>query len=286
MKRIIVLGGNGQLGKCLASVVNKNQNENLTFHFFSSTEANITNYSQIEGLFNQLKPTFIVNAAAYTKVDLAENEKDKAFLVNACAVEKLAKLCHKFSTKLIHISTDYVFDGTKSEPYEETDPVNPINTYGASKQEGEHQIRLHHDAHFIVRTSWLYSDIGHNFYNSMLKLFEEKESLNITTDQVGCPTNAYHLAALIYRIIQTDKTCFGTYHFCNSGATTWYEFATQILEGSRFSCEINAVDHYATPAKRPANSVLNTTKTADTFGITIASWKEALAELQTNGDLT
>lgn len=284
MNKVLVLGGNGQLGKCLASIVNNKRSKNVDFHFFSSVDADITNYIQIENLLHQHRPNFIINAAAYTNVDYAEQEKDKAFLVNACAVENLAKLSSKFGIKLVHISTDYVFDGTKKETYKEDDMVNPLNTYGASKLEGERQIRLYHDAHFIIRTSWLYSNIGHNFYNLMLKLFSEKDELNITTDQLGSPTNAYYLADLIHHLVLTDATSYGIYHFSNKGATTWYEFAKQILAGSNqnFSCKINPTNHYNTIAKRPINSVLNTAKISKTFSIKIVSWKEALLDLQSN----
>lgn len=284
MIKTIVLGGNGQLGKCLAFVERYNALQNTSFHFLSSAKADITNYPQMEDLLNIHRPHFIVNAAAYTKVDLAEKEKDKAFLVNAFAVENLAKLANKFQCKLIHISTDYVFDGTKKEAYTEEDRVNPINIYGASKQEGEQQIRMHLEEHFIIRTSWLYSDIGHNFYNIMLSLFAKKDILNVTTDQVGCPTNAYHLASLVHHIVATHSILYGTYHYCNTEATTWFEFATQILSGSKqdFTCKINPVDTYPTPARRPAKSVLDTSKIKQSFGIKIATWKEALEDLQSN----
>lgn len=282
MIKVIVLGGNGQLGRCLASVVEKSPIQDIYFQFFSSAQADITNYTQIEDLFKKHQPNFVVNAAAYTQVDLAEKERDKAFLVNACAVKELAKFCAKYNAKLIHISTDYVFDGTNKNAYKEEDPVNPLNTYGASKWEGENQIKQHLASHFIIRTSWLYSDIGHNFYNSMLRFFETKEAFSITTDQVGCPTNAYHLAGLINHIVNVNSNAFGTYHFCNSGATTWYAFAAQILAGSKqvFTCKISPIDVYPTPAKRPANSVLSTSKVTQVFGIEVPTWQVALDALQ------
>jgi dTDP-4-dehydrorhamnose reductase len=282
MIKAIVVGGNGQLGRCLVAVVEKKSTAACTFLFFSSKEADITNYPQIEALLEKHQPEVVINAAAYTQVDLAEKEKDKAFLVNACAVENLAKCCAKHHAKLVHISTDYVFDGTKKEAYTEEDLENPINTYGASKFEGEQQIRKNLNAHFIIRTSWLYSNMGHNFYNSMLRLFAEKETLSITTDQVGCPTNAYHLANLIHHIVIAKSSAYGTYHFSNRGATTWFAFAQEIQKGSKssFSCTISPVDAYPTPAKRPANSVLSTSKVTQVFGIEVATWQEALAELQ------
>lgn len=282
MIQAIVLGANGQLGSCLKEVINTSEQTKVDYHFCSSAEADITNEEQISKLIDRIQPQVIVNAAAYTKVDLAEKERDSAFLINACSVQKLAKLCAKRDVVLIHISTDYVFDGTKKEAYLEEDATNPINAYGLSKWEGEKQLRNSHSKHFIIRTSWLYSDKGQNFYNSMLRLFAEKEELTITTDQVGCPTNAYDLAEFIHFLVANQAAHFGTYHFCNTEETTWYAFAKQILEGSKenFTCKVSPIDSYPTPAKRPAHSVMSTQKIQQTFGYKIDNWKDALAKLQ------
>jgi dTDP-4-dehydrorhamnose reductase len=279
-KNIVVLGANGQLGQCLQKAASQFPDFNVAF--LGRKECDITKKDHLEKAIKKHQPEFIINASAYTQVDVAEDEKDKAFLVNAEAVEEIAKLCHENGIKLVHISTDYVFNGQKSKPYVETDKTNPVNVYGASKLAGEKAIQDQMSAFYIIRTSWLYSEFSANFYTAMRKRIGSGIDLKITTDQTGCPTNANDLAEAIFEIISSKSEAFGVYHFCNSGEATWYDFAHAIFknENALDSLQLSSTDFYPTKAKRPAYSVMNTNKIASTFGITIKDWKTALLSLQ------
>ena len=285
MKKIVVTGANGQLGKCLkdASVYFPN----MEMIFVSKEDLDITKPQAVQQFFKIHSPDFCINAAAYTNVDKAEEEQEKAFLINAEAVKNLAVACKENNTTLLHISTDYVFDGKKKTPYVEEDEVNPINVYGASKLEGETIIQEFLSRYYIVRTSWLYSQYGHNFFKTILKHLEAGNKLTITTEQVGVPTNANDLANALLTIIERDNSQYGTYHFSNLGEATWYHFAKEIetISNIKNGGGIAKTNHYPTFAKRPDFSVLNTKKLTNTFGIDSLNWKQSLQTVFINSKI-
>ena len=276
MKQVLVTGANGQLGKCIKDA--SNHYSNIQFTFTSKEELDITNLRKVADFFKSNTFDYCINAAAYTNVEKAESEEETAFLVNAEAVKNLAETCAAHKTTLLHVSTDYVFDGTNTQPYLETDSTNPINVYGASKRKGEEAVINHCEQYFIVRTSWLYSQYGHNFFNSMIKYAEQGKPLTITTEQTGTPTNANDLAEALLQIIATKADKYGVYHFSNSGKATWYDFAKEILEttGLIKKTKLAQTDYYRTFAKRPAYSVLNTNKIESALSIKPVNWKNSL----------
>ena len=279
MKSVLVTGANGQLGQCIQKI--QEQHPGIKFHFKTSSELDITNIKAVNDYFLNHTIDYCVNCAAYTNVELAESEEDKAYFVNAKAAKYLAKACKKNDTTLIHISTDYVFDGTKTSPYIETDITNPISVYGASKLKGEQNIQEVLENYFIIRTSWLYAEFGKNFYKTILQKVKEKASLTITTEQKGTPTNANDLAELIVKIINTDNQNFGIYHFSNEGEATWYDFTKEILKNLKLASaekpSLQSIASYKTKAARPENSVLDKTKVRSI--IETISWQESLKKL-------
>ena len=282
MKTVLVTGASGQLGKCIQKLAAK---ENaIDWLFMDSSEIDITSNCDLVTCFGNKQIDYCINCAAYTNVEKAETDKDKAFEINAEAVKNLAEICKKHSTILIHISTDYVFDGTSTIPYKEKDKPNPINVYGASKLKGEQYIQSTIGYHFIFRTSWLYSEFGHNFYKTILNKAAENATLNITTAQKGTPTNANHLAELLVQIIKEENGNYGLYHYSNAGDTTWHGFAKEILRVSNNLDEVilNEDNSYKTTAKRPEYSVLDKTKLKNNFEVEVASWQEAVLELYNN----
>ncbi len=279
MKTVLVTGASGQLGRCIQKIA-KNEDD-IDWLFMDSSKLNISSKTDLEGVFNSKNIDYCINCAAYTNVEKAESEQERAFKINAEAVKNLAENCKKHKSVLIHISTDYVFDGERDSPYNEEDITKPINVYGASKLKGEQYIQEMMDRYFIFRTSWLYSEFGHNFYNTILRKVEEKATLNITTAQKGTPTNANHLAALIVNIIKEENNHFGIYHYSNTGETTWHGFAEEILKVSnnRESVILNQDNSYKTIAPRPEFSVLDKTKLKSNFKAEIATWEDAVLEL-------
>ena len=288
--KILVTGSNGQLGKELKKIISLLPP--YDFIFLSREDLPIHHFEMVRHYFKIYQPRYLINCAAYTAVDRAESEKVLAFLVNGEAVGVLAAICKENHTRFIHISTDYVFDGTATEPYKEDSPTNPQTVYGASKLEGEKQALQFNPGSIIIRTSWLYSEFGKNFVRTMVKLLNEKEEINVVSDQFGSPTYAADLAEAILQIIGTlpthnlptgqagsRLTTHGIYHFSNEGIISWYDFAVAIKELTGSNCKINPVptSQYPTPAKRPAYSALDKTKIQQTFGILIKSWKESLA---------
>lgn len=274
--KILVTGANGQLGKSLqktAALFSR-----FEFVFLSRKDLPIHHFKMVRDYFSVYRPEYLINCAAYTAVDRAEQEKDKAFQVNAEAVGVLAAVCKDQNCRLIHISTDYVFDGKATTPYTELFPPHPINVYGASKLEGEKQaMQLNPDA-IIIRTSWLYSEYGKNFVRTMLKLMNEKKEIKVVNDQMGSPTYAADLAETILHIILSGNWIPGIYHFSNKGTISWYEFALAIKELTGSDCKINPIPttEYPTPAKRPMYSVLDKTKIQLTFGIDLKDWRQSL----------
>lgn len=276
MKRILVTGANGQLGQ---SILEQSKNyKEIECFFVTRNELDITNEELIKHYFDDKSFDFVVNCAAYTAVDKAEDEQESAYLVNAKATEFLAKITNEKKIPFIHVSTDYVFDGTASQPRMETDQTNPIGVYGQTKLEGENLALKNNPKTIILRTAWVYSRFGNNFVKTMLRLFQEKESISVVADQIGSPTNAIDLADAILEIISTDELTYGIFNYSNEGKCSWFEFAQKIKEFSSSTIEINPVptSAYPTKAKRPAYSLLDKTKIKEVYQLTIPNWEDSL----------
>lgn len=256
MKTILITGGNGQLGRCIEKI-HKNY-PGYAFLFTSSKTLDITHKTHALRYFEKTKPDYCINCAAYTRVEQAEKTPEKAFSVNAEGVKQLAAICEYYKTTLIHISTDYVFDGTKSTPYTEADTPNPINVYGSSKLAGERYIQQCLKRYFIVRTSWLYSEFGTNFYKTILEKAKTRKEIYVTDGETGCPTNANDLAVFLMNIIVSGYKKYGIYHFCGHKIMTWYDFALTILKENHKLKPLKIVKtkNYYTFAKRPVYSAL------------------------------
>jgi len=275
---VIVIGANGQLGQALQYIAH--DYSGIQFHFFTSKGIDITKKNTIELAWKQLKPDFCINAAAYTAVDKAETESNKAQSTNVEGVQNLAEVCQAFHTVLLHISTDFVFDGNKEIPYTETDITNPQSVYGNTKRGGEFAIINTLQTYFIIRTSWLYSQFGNNFMKTMLRLAQEKSSISVVDDQIGTPTHAIDLAKMLLTIIQSKSKAYGIYHFSNQGSTSWHGFAKKIFELNHVAITLLPIrtSEYPTPAKRPKYSVLDSSKIKTAFNITIKNWDTALEQ--------
>jgi len=277
--KILVTGANGQLANELKTIAPGYPG--YQFFFTTKQELAIENTEAVKSFFAKNKIDYCINCAAYTAVDKAETESEKAFLINAEAVGNLAAICNIHKTKFIHISTDYVYDGSSNIPLNEEGKTGPLNVYGASKLRGE-QLALEKNASaLIIRTSWVYSSFGNNFVKTMLRLFKEKEEINVVADQYGCPTYAGDLAKIIMIFVQRmqeGKTFNGIFNYSNEGTTNWFEFAAEINSFVNSNCIINPIptSSYKTPAKRPLYSVLDTTKIKETLQISITVWKESL----------
>lgn len=261
-KKVLITGGNGQLAKTIKQHYLTNMQE-VEFFFTTKKELDITNKNSLNLFFSKTKFSHCVNCAAYTNVENAEKTPKKAFSVNSNAVKNLAKICQKTDTILIHISTDYVFDGTKTDPYTIEDIENPINKYGESKLLGEIYVKESMSKYFIVRTSWLYSKIyGNNFYKTVLKKANNGESIRVVNNQISCPTNCQDLSEYILNLIKTSCKDFGIHHFRGLFQMTWYDFAREILKENNLleSTDIAIDNNYVTFAKRPKYSVLQNTK--------------------------
>ena len=279
MKKILVTGGYGQLGNCLQKLSGE-FSDRFTFEFTNSETLDITDSFAVLNYFDDFKPDFCINASAYTAVDLAESEPEKAFAVNAEGVANLAEACKEHKTVLIHVSTDYVFDGETNLPYDEDNFTNPAGVYGASKRKGEELALEINPKTVILRASWLYSEFNKNFVKTMLNLFGTKDELNIVADQHGQPTNANDLAEAIMKIIESEPKTYGIFHFSNQPETTWYDFATKIAEFSDSKIKLNPIttDQYPTPAKRPARSTMSLDKIENTYHIQPKHWEHSLQD--------
>ena len=281
MKRILITGALGQLGselKLLSGLLSE-----VEFIYTDYSELDITNVDAVSSYFNEYKPEFIVNCAAYTAVDKAENEPDKAELLNAAAVKNIAQACSKNDSYLIHISTDYVFDGCNYRPYSESDETSPTSVYGKTKVLGE-QYALAYAKSMVIRTAWLYSSFGNNFVKTMFRLGGERNELGVVFDQVGTPTYAADLAHTIIQIIKktlSSPSAFkgGVYHYSNEGVCSWYDFARKIIQIGNCTCTVNPIEtkDYPTPAQRPHYSVLNKTKIKKEYMLSIPHWEDSLA---------
>lgn len=279
MKKILVVGGNGQLGNCIKKIAPDFELD-YEFIFTDSQLLDVTDEDQVNSFFYDNKPDFCINASAFTAVDLAEKEKEKAFAVNTDGVAYLAQACKEYNTVFIHVSTDYVFDGETNLCYSEDDFTSPIGVYGESKLKGEELALDANSKTIILRTSWLYSEFNKNFVKTMLHLFSQKEELGIVADQFGQPTNANDLADAIMNIIETPQKSYGIFHFSNYPETTWFEFAQKIAELSKSSIKLNALttEQYPTPAKRPKRSTMCLDKIEEVYKIEPKHWENSLEE--------
>lgn len=279
MGTILVTGANGQLANEIKIVVP--QHPQFQYIFTTKEELPIENTAAVKSFFEKNKIDFCINCAAYTAVDKAESETEKAFLVNANAVGNLANICNIYQTKLIHISTDYVYDGNANTPLKENSKTKTLNIYGESKLKGEELAIEEDPSTLIIRTSWVYSSFGNNFVKTMLRLFKEKNEINVVADQYGSPTYAADLAQVIMELvdrINRGKKFSGIFNYCNEGIISWFEFAEAIKVLSSSTCRINPVStsEYKTAAKRPQYSVLDTSKIKESLKIPIPFWKDSL----------
>ena len=277
---VLVTGANGQLGQSLQFIAPNYPD--IHFVFCDSKVLDITNLNNIHQVFEQYKPDYCINTAAYTAVDKAETEAEVAHLINVIGPKNLAEVCKEFDTILLHISTDFVFDGTKNTPYTEIDIPNPTGVYGQTKLDGEQAIQEIWHKHFIIRTSWVYSQFGNNFMKTMLRLASERDKLSVVNDQIGTPTNAVDLAEVLVKIItehsKLNTEHFGIYNFSNEGQCSWYFFAKKIFEFNNIKINLEPIPttSFPTPAKRPGYSVLDKSKIKNTFGVEVNYWETSL----------
>tara|TARA_R110000744_G_scaffold228073_1_gene346061 strand:+ start:255 stop:1115 length:861 start_codon:yes stop_codon:yes gene_type:complete len=277
MLSILVTGSNGQLGMSIQEI--KGQfTENIVFHFTDANELDISNEKAVRNFFKNKNYDYCINCAAYTAVDNAEDNKDLAYAINADGSKYLAKVCDEYNCIFIHVSTDFVFDGTKEEPYTTLDQPRPLNIYGASKLEGERLIQKVTKKYFIIRTSWVYSEFGNNFVKTMIKLGKEKDRLDVVSDQIGSPTYARDLAHFLLKIILDKNHKYGIYHFSNEGVLSWYDFAQAIIKLSNSETKVFPVSSsdYKTKAERPKFSVMNKDETITVFNIELEPWQNSL----------
>lgn len=276
MANILVTGANGQLGyelQQLAARFSQHQ-----FLFCSRAEMDVTKMEEVQKVFETFNPHYCINCAAYTAVDKAEIEVDAAFAGNATAPKHLALACVQTGAKLIHVSTDYVFDGMATAPQTEEAPTHPVNQYGQSKLQGEKEVMASNKDAIIIRTSWVYSAHGGNFVKTMMRLMQSKPEVRVVTDQYGSPTYAADLASAIMQIIESSNWQPGIYHFRNEGIISWAQFAEEIKSQLGSGCQVISIPttEYPTPAKRPLYTAMDITKIKNTFGIAPPDWKESL----------
>lgn len=276
--KLLIFGKNGQLGRELQRIAPATWDVVA----LDSSDCDVTDHKAVEELIERLRPDAVVNCAAYTAVDLAESERDKADAVNWYAVENMARVAALHDVALVHVSTDYVFDGTSRTPYRESDTVAPINHYGEGKLRGEQAIVESGCRGVIIRTQWLYAPEGKNFVKTMLRLAEQQREVRVVADQYGCPTAADDLAAAIVQILPEiidDRTLRGEiFHYASVGEATWCEFAEEIFRAAECDCRAVAIstDEYLTAARRPRYSVLDCSKIHDRFGVVLPDWRASL----------
>jgi len=284
MNNILVTGGNGQLGSELREIAPNYQDYN--FLFTDVKDLDITNHSAVAAFIENNNITVILNCAAYTAVDKAESEPELADAINHLAVANFAQIAKDKNIRLVHISTDYVFDGTNHKPYVETDTPNPKSVYGVTKLDGELAMQQINPANsIIIRTSWVYSKFGNNFVKTMLRLAETRDEISVVADQVGSPTNAADLAKVILTILpQIENNSVELFHYSNEGVCSWYDFAKAIFEIKEISIKVKPIEskQYPTPAKRPFYSVLNKTNIKERYLLEIPYWRETLRNVCKN----
>jgi dTDP-4-dehydrorhamnose reductase len=275
-KTIAVTGRNGQLGSELHLLHSNYSHYN--WNFTDNDEMDLKNADEINAYFEKVQPDFFINCAAYTAVDKAEDDKEIAYAINAAAVKLIAENCKKYNTKLIQISTDYVFNGNGTKPYFPYEPTEPVNYYGYSKREGERLALENNQDTIILRSAWIYSSFGKNFVKTMLHLMNSRSEISVVHDQTGSPTYAHDLANAIMEIICAEKVHWGIYHFTNEGVVSWFDFAVAIRDFCGLNCTVNpiATAQFPTPAKRPAYSVLDKSSLQKDFGIALIDWKNSL----------
>ena len=287
MMRILLTGAKGQLGW---EILRQAPDHGINCIGIDIAQADITDPDQVARVVADSRPELLINSAAYTRVDAAEAESEAAFTVNRDAAGYLARACREIQVPMIQISTDFVFDGQLSRPYEETDPVAPLSVYGRSKAAGEAAMRKVLDEHLVVRIAWLYGIHGQNFVKSMLKLGREHKQVRVVSDQIGCPTFAGDVAGALLTLCRRVKTSrdirWGTYHLCGRGAVSWHGFAEKIFEiarplklTGRVTVEAITTAQYPTPAPRPAFSVMSCDKIREQFGVALPPWQTSLAEM-------
>ena len=276
MKRVLVTGSNGQLAKSIHKV--SRTYDNITFVYTDIEELDITNQSALNSSFTDQKFHYCINCAAYTDVDKAETDIETAHKINVTGAQNLASVCSEFGVVLIHISTDFVFDGENDQLYKEEDHPLPLSIYGQTKLDGEKASKSVFENYFIIRTSWLYSEFGNNFMKTMLRLGNERKELSVVNDQIGTPTYAKDLANIILNIIDSQNQDFGLFHFSNEGLVSWYDFAKEIFLKEGILVELTPIptSKYPTPARRPKYSVLDKTKIKKVLRVEIFDWKDSL----------
>ncbi|SHG59503.1 dTDP-4-dehydrorhamnose reductase [Flavobacterium johnsoniae] len=279
MKKILVTGANGQLGSEL-SVLSVSYPE-FEWIFADRTKVTLDNVELLKNQLAEIRPDIIFNCGAYTAVDKAETEKELAFTVNHLAVELISKYTFKNNIKLIHISTDYVFDGISSSALNEETETNPINVYGESKLAGESACLNENPNAIIIRTSWVYSKFGNNFVKTMQRLMQERDEIYVVNDQIGSPTYAADLAQVMIDILRFSNWFPGIYNYSNEGEISWYEFALSIKEFGNYNCNVGGIpsSSYPTPAKRPNFSLLDKKKIKETYNIQISDYKKSLKKM-------
>ena len=285
--KILVTGKNGQLGRSIKNLVQDQIDKNCClndYKFIDSKDLDFEDTKNINSFFVNKNFDLLINCAAYTNVDKAELNEEKSYLINFKAISEIAKAAKKNKFSLIHISTDYVFDGDKIDPYTENDSTSPLNVYGKTKLAGEKAILSNLELNsIIIRTSWLYSNFGSNFVDTILKLSKKNSALKIVSDQIGSPTYAKDLAKTILKIIDSGKFVgcdkpSQIYHYSNEGHCSWYDFAKEIVKISQIKCSVYPISskEYIRPAKRPRNSSLSSIKISREFDLNINYWKESL----------
>ncbi|RBP34677.1 dTDP-4-dehydrorhamnose reductase [Oceanihabitans sediminis] len=282
MINILVTGGNGQLATCIKDI--ESNYSNLNIIYTDSDILDITDLKAVQNFFNNKTIHYCINCAAYTAVDKAETEQQVAKEINTLGPSNLARICKDNKTTLIQISTDFVFKGDKSIAYIETDTTIPTGIYALTKLEGEQEVARYLNQHFIIRTSWLYSENGNNFMKTMIKLSHDRNELNVVADQIGTPTYATDLAETILKIITTNHQEYGIYHYSNEGVASWYDFAKAIFEEARINIKVLPIKtkEYPTPAKRPHFSVLDKSKIKTSLNIEIPYWRDSLKKALSN----
>lgn len=276
--KVLITGGTGQLGQALQELIVNQQHSNWEADFMSSQALDITDFEAVSEVLGGKEYAYCINCAAFTHVDKAEEDTDLARQVNVNGARNLALGCHQNSTVLIHISTDFVFDGFQNTPYSEEDVARPLGFYGDTKYKGERAIISNLEEHFILRTSWLYSEYANNFMKTMLRLGGERDELSVVYDQVGTPTYAMDLAGVIIQIIDAHSIEYGIYNYSNEGVASWYDFAKAIFEEAQLEVNLKPIlsAEYPTPARRPNYSVLDKNKIKKQFNIEVPHWRDSL----------
>ncbi|MBP6184114.1 MAG: dTDP-4-dehydrorhamnose reductase [Saprospiraceae bacterium] len=294
--RILVTGAGGQIGQALAKAARPGHD--LEWHFLDREDLDLTDEDMVMQYVRFLQPDVVINGAAYTAVDQAEQDVDAVFALNRDAVSYLAAACNTVNAQFVHLSTDYVYDNGKNEPYQEDDAVRPMSVYARSKRAGEEEALLMHEETVIIRTSWLYGPVRHNFLRTMLRLGREKQELGIVYDQIGSPTLSTDLAEAIVHIMEQQqadpsrrKLLKGIFNYSNEGVCSWYDFAVSIMRLSELNCQVKPIRtaEYPTPAHRPVFSVMDKQKIKSTFGLRIPHWQSSLErcirDIQSEGNL-